>query len=260
MSGEDQERFEDYLELEHFISELQAGHVAHPPQELTPTQARIYRMAMLFHAATPGVGEPDPEFAANLQARLEGELQSMQHERRPARTPLSARKRRVSRRMLLTGGAAVAASVAVGAGAEYVAEQVMQQTTSEVIVVKVARPTDWFAVTSVAEIGDAAVKFRVETPAGANLLTGYLLRRVGPNGAEEQNPFVAVSAACTHRGCIVNWSSEDRRFHCPCHGGVFMQNGGIDKGSSALTYIEPLPTLDVRVDKDGLIHVRVPTW
>ena len=36
MSGDihqdkDQERFEDYLELEHFIEELQAGHAAHPP-------------------------------------------------------------------------------------------------------------------------------------------------------------------------------------------------------------------------------------
>src|SRR5438876_7756354 len=31
ISGEDQERFEDYLELEHYIEELQAGHTAHPP-------------------------------------------------------------------------------------------------------------------------------------------------------------------------------------------------------------------------------------
>ena len=46
MSGDihqdkDQERFEDYLELEHFIEELQAGHTAHPPTELTPDKARI---------------------------------------------------------------------------------------------------------------------------------------------------------------------------------------------------------------------------
>ncbi len=41
MSGEDQERFEDYLELELYIEELQAGHAAQPPGELTPAQARI---------------------------------------------------------------------------------------------------------------------------------------------------------------------------------------------------------------------------
>src|SRR5947209_20608733 len=75
MSGEDQERFEDYLELEHYIEELQAGRVAHPPAELTPSQASIYRMAALFRSAIPEVSEPRPEFAAELQARLEQELQ-----------------------------------------------------------------------------------------------------------------------------------------------------------------------------------------
>ena len=53
MAGEDQERFEDYLELEHYIEELQAGHVAHPPDELTPSKARIYRMAALFRSVVP---------------------------------------------------------------------------------------------------------------------------------------------------------------------------------------------------------------
>src|SRR5712671_4130868 len=89
MSGEDQERFEDYLELEHYIEELQAGHVAHPPAELTPSQASIYRMATLFRSATPGASEPRPEFAAELQARLEQELQRPpQVEPAPAPTPL----------------------------------------------------------------------------------------------------------------------------------------------------------------------------
>src|SRR5947209_14628404 len=75
MSGEDQERFEDYLELEHYIEKLQAGRAAHPPAELTPSQASIYRMAALFRSATPEANQPRPEFAAELQARLEQELQ-----------------------------------------------------------------------------------------------------------------------------------------------------------------------------------------
>ena len=75
MAGEDQERFEDYLELEHYIEELHVGHTAHPPSELTPTQARIYRMVALFHSASTEEGQPRPEFAAELQARLEQELQ-----------------------------------------------------------------------------------------------------------------------------------------------------------------------------------------
>src|SRR5947209_14453320 len=74
MPGEDQEQFEDYQELEHYIEELQAGRVAHPPAELTPSQASIYRMAALFRSSSPEASEPRPEFAAELRARLEQEL------------------------------------------------------------------------------------------------------------------------------------------------------------------------------------------
>ncbi len=57
MAGEDQERFEDYLELEHYIEELQVGRTAHPPSELTPTRARIYRMVALFRSASTEEGQ-----------------------------------------------------------------------------------------------------------------------------------------------------------------------------------------------------------
>ena len=112
MSGDihqdkDQERYEDYLELEHFIEELQAGHTAHPPAELTPDQARIYRMAALFRSASPDEVIPRPEFAAELQARLEQELQQppkTQH--LPFISKKPQMKSRVSRRALLNGGEA----------------------------------------------------------------------------------------------------------------------------------------------------------
>lgn len=262
MPGEDQERFEDYLELERFIEELQAGKNAHPPQELTPTQARVYRMATLFHAATPGVSEPDPEFAARLQGRLEEELQRAGNERRSPLPPLVARRQRVSRRLLLTGSVAAAAGVAIGIGVERAMEQMAEpegeQSAGQVVVVRVTRPTDWFTVTTVAKLGDQAVKFRVEMPNGSPLLTGYLLRSDGSNGqVSERGQLLAVSATCTHKGCIVNWSHADRRFHCPCHGGIFTQDGGIDAGASALTYLESLPTLEVRVVQNE-IRVRMP--
>jgi len=263
MPGEDQERFEDYLELERFIEELQAGKNVHPPQELTPTQARVYRMATLFHAATPGVSEPDPEFAARLQTLLEEELQQgTGSERRAALPPLASRKRRVSRRLLLTGSVAAAAGVAIGVSVDRAGEQppvpTGTQTIGQMVVVRVAEPTDWFTVTTTARLDHQAVKFRVEMPNGAPLLTGYLLRSDGSNGqVSERGQLVAVSATCTHKGCIVNWSNADRRFHCPCHGGVFTQDGGIDTGSSALTYLESLPSLEVKVVQNE-IRVRMP--
>ena len=75
MSREDQERLEDYLELERYIEELQAGHSAHLPSKLTPDDAHIYRMLMLFRSASAAGVEPHPEFIVVLQVRLEHELQ-----------------------------------------------------------------------------------------------------------------------------------------------------------------------------------------
>src|SRR5215471_1496533 len=130
MSGDihqdkDQERFEDYLELEHFIEELQAGHTAHPPTELTPDKAQIYRMAALFRSASPDEVIPRPEFASELQARLEQEIQQPPKARSfPFISKKPQTKPRVSRRALLAGGAtAVAASLALGAGIEHIVDQ-----------------------------------------------------------------------------------------------------------------------------------------
>lgn len=78
MSGEDQERFEDYLALECCIEALQAGRLAHAPAELTPELARVYRMAMFFHAASSEASAPRPEFIAELEARLQQE-EARQH-------------------------------------------------------------------------------------------------------------------------------------------------------------------------------------
>src|SRR5258708_19076887 len=81
MPGEDQERLEDYLELEHFIEELQAGRVAHPPEGLTPEKARVYRMAAPLRSAVPEEAAPRAEFAAAVQAGLAPQAQQ------PSRTP-----------------------------------------------------------------------------------------------------------------------------------------------------------------------------
>jgi Rieske Fe-S protein len=270
MSGEDQERFEDYLELERFIAELQAGRAAYPPQELTPTQARVYRMALLFHAATPGVGEPGGEFAAQLQARLEQELQTLEEAPAPveaqAITPLPGAlkpKRRLPRRWLLAGSVSAAASLMVGAGV-HMADMAMfhhQPTTVTRtplgVSIKLVTLMEWFPVTTVDELGDQAIKFKAEDQSGSLSLTGYVVRSDGTNGdPAEKDQILALSAACTHKGCIVDWSSSDRKFHCPCHGGLFTEDGGAHAGASSL-YLNPLPRLEVHLD-NGQIYVRMP--
>jgi len=270
MSGDihqdkDQERFEDYLELEHFIEELQAGCTAHPPAELTPDKARIYRMAALFRSASPDEVTPRPEFAAELQARLEQELQQPPKTwHLPFISKKPQKKTRVSRRALLAGGAAaVAASLTLGAGIEHMVEQSAQTTTevnrlglspgstwSTPIVPQDVAST-WLFVTTLAELGDSAIRFATDS------IVGYVIRNDGDDSESvKEGPVVAMSAACTHMGCIVQWQNSDKKFHCPCHGGLFTEYGKPDN-LSPVHYLTQLPRLDTKIE-DGKVFVRVP--
>jgi Rieske Fe-S protein len=259
MSGEDQERFEDYLELEHYLEKLQAGHIAHPPAEMTPTQAQVYRQAALFRAASPEASEPRPEFAEALQAKLEQELQqpvmAPQAKGKPGKQGKPARISR--RRALFAGGAAVAASLAIGVGIDRVIEQSgsnnaspTTNTNTNTPLIAAGVPTLWHPVTTLAKLGTAAVPF------SANAIVGYVIR---DNSDPKQESIIAMSAACTHMGCIVNWEESDRKFYCPCHGGTFTASGGIDTSASSWgsLYLRPLPRLNTKVE-NGTIYVEVP--
>lgn len=42
--------------------------------------------------------------------------------------------------------------------------------------------------------------------------------------------FTALSAWCTHEGCIVKWEQPRRVFSCPCHEGSFDEHGNVVSG------------------------------
>ena len=41
---------------------------------------------------------------------------------------------------------------------------------------------------------------------------------------------IAFSAVCTHLACNVGWNSAKREFICPCHAGVFAEDGAVKSG------------------------------
>jgi cytochrome b6-f complex iron-sulfur subunit len=42
--------------------------------------------------------------------------------------------------------------------------------------------------------------------------------------------LIALSAVCTHLGCIVQWQKERQEFLCPCHAGLYTVDGAVISG------------------------------
>jgi len=53
--------------------------------------------------------------------------------------------------------------------------------------------------------------------------TAVLVRKQG-------GELVALSAVCTHLGCIVQWEKEKQSFLCPCHAGHYTAEGAVISG------------------------------
>lgn len=66
----------------------------------------------------------------------------------------------------------------------------------------------------------------------------------------ESNGYRAMSAICTHLGCLVKWESAKKEFLCPCHAAVFDQNGAVVSGPAPA----PLPSYKVK-DVGGKVFV-----
>jgi menaquinol-cytochrome c reductase iron-sulfur subunit len=80
--------------------------------------------------------------------------------------------------------------------------------------------------------------------AGVTAKTAAWLRR------ESEDQFTAFTLSCTHLGCPVRWRPEAKLFMCPCHGGVYYQDGTVAAGPPP----HPLPRYPVRV-VDGQVEI-----
>jgi cytochrome b6-f complex iron-sulfur subunit len=55
--------------------------------------------------------------------------------------------------------------------------------------------------------------------------------------------LVALSAVCTHLGCIVQWQKDKQDFLCPCHAGHYSVDGIVTSGPPP----KPLPRIPFSV-------------
>lgn len=63
--------------------------------------------------------------------------------------------------------------------------------------------------------------------------------------------FYALSAVCTHLGCITNWKAEEGIIACPCHGSKFNIDGIKIAGPAP----RPLPRFQITLDEQGQLIV-----
>lgn len=63
--------------------------------------------------------------------------------------------------------------------------------------------------------------------------------------------FYAVSAVCTHLGCVTQWKPDIDQIACPCHGSKFKADGAKIEGPAP----RPLPHFAISLTEDGELLV-----
>ena len=61
--------------------------------------------------------------------------------------------------------------------------------------------------------------------------------------------FFAMTAVCTHLGCLTRFEKEENRIFCPCHGSRFSTEGHVVGGPAP----RPLPRLQLTVEQGVLV-------
>lgn len=113
------------------------------------------------------------------------------------------------------------------------------------------------AVVSVLDYLEPKVLFEPPTIFKAGSLTDFPEGTVRFNA--EQRTYIigsaagvfALSAVCTHLGCITRHNASDGVIACPCHGSVFDLQGNVLHGPAP----QGLPWLEVRADASGVLLV-----
>lgn len=236
--------------LSQLLDDLGAGRAPRDRYALTPEEATLAETAAFLKAAQVGSGEPEDRFVAELGARLA--MQRVWRTGRAAPEPSpedGLRAYGLSRQRVLGRLASTIAGLVVGAGLDAAAaddhgeREGYNEGASAPYNVPLV-PEDrghwlWTGWRTPDLRPGHALRFR------AGAVEGFLLT------PGDGHPPYAVSAACTHMGCLLAWVDGPGTFLCPCHGAQYQADG------TALSCVarQPLPRLQTRVALDGHIWV-----
>lgn len=99
--------------------------------------------------------------------------------------------------------------------------------------------------TGIRLVGDRMLKQRVQKIESIAAGQGGIVEIDGEQLAvikNDQGVVSALSAVCTHLGCIVGWNEVDRTWDCPCHGSRFDSQGHVISGPA----VSPLEAREIR--------------
>ncbi len=170
----------------------------------SPEELQAMRAAVSLRAARVGADLPDPVFVDRLGRRLRRELGG-----ELGQAPLSRR------RLLLGAGTVAAATIAGGlagvAGDRLAAGRAAGEEAGSRELVPAG--ATWVPVVAVAAVADGqAVRF------STGAVEGFVVNRGGR--------LLAVSAVCTHLGCLLQPAGAGR-LTCPCHRTAFSVDGAV---------------------------------
>jgi len=238
---------DDVERLNRVLDDLAAERDPRDRAALTPEDAELAEVAALLKGANPAHGRPGDLFVERLGARLAAARQGQEPAQERAEPGAPAPD--LSRRRLLGRIAATVAGLAAGAAGGAAAaydkgkRDGYQQESAEPYDTPLV-PGDrgqWLATGH--HVADIAAGQAVRFRAGA--IEGFL---VNPGGGR---PLYALSAACTHMGCLISWLDSAGTFLCPCHGAQYKPDGAVLDGVAR----HPLPRLRLHSDAEERLYV-----
>lgn len=116
-----------------------------------------------------------------------------------------------------------------------------------------------YPTTAVSKVGDLKIGQPVAFTYPDNFSPCALIKtgRKTPGGIGPDGDILAYSVLCTHMGCPVSYSTEERTFKCPCHFSVFDAELSGQMVSGQATANLPRILLSYRSSDDSIEAVGV---